>query len=107
MLIAGSPQTPALGSAVAAAVTAGSAAGGYDSWTEAQQRMTTLKEKRFSPQASAHAVYDELYGIYRELHDAFGGRRVAADLGTLMKRLLDVKDRAVAAPSSTAAETVV
>ena len=30
MLIAGSPQTPALGAAVSAAVTAGAAAGGYD-----------------------------------------------------------------------------
>ena len=29
MLVAGSPQTPALGSAVSAAVTAGAAAGGY------------------------------------------------------------------------------
>ena len=36
MLIAGSPQTPALGAAVAAAVTAGSAAGGYDAG-EAQE----------------------------------------------------------------------
>ena len=105
MLIAGSPQTPALGSAVAAAVTAGSGAGGYDSWTDAQERMTTLKEKRFSPQASARAVYNELYGIYRELHDAFGGR-ATADLGTLMKRLLDVKERAVAATVSPAAEPV-
>ena len=51
MLIAGSPQTPALGAAVSAAVTAGAAAGGYDDWTEAQDRMTTLKEKRFAPDA--------------------------------------------------------
>src|SRR5205823_3590856 len=35
MLIAGSPQTPALGAAVAAAVTAGAAAGGYDRWEDA------------------------------------------------------------------------
>ena len=97
MLIAGSPQTPALGSAVAAAVTAGSAAGGYDSWTDAQRRMTTLKEKRFSPQPAARAVYDQLYGIYRELHDAFGAVSGArGDLGTLMKRLLTIKERAVA-----------
>ena len=34
MLIAGSPQTPALGAAVSAAVTAGAAAGGYDDWTD-------------------------------------------------------------------------
>jgi L-ribulokinase len=96
MLIAGSPQTPALGSAVSAAVTAGASAGGYDSWSEAQDRMTTLKAKRFDPDAAAHAVYDDLYGIYRELHDVFGGVPGArADLGTLMKRLLAVKARSV------------
>src|SRR5438094_8684397 len=45
MLIAGSPQTPALGAAVSAAVTAGAREGGYDKWDDAQDRMTTLKEK--------------------------------------------------------------
>ena len=49
------------------------AAGGYDDWTDAQQRMTSVKEKRFVPDAAAHAVYNELYAIYRELHDGFGG----------------------------------
>jgi L-ribulokinase len=94
MLIAGSPQTPALGSAVAAAVTAGAAAGGYATWTEAQERMTTLKDKRFEPRADARRVYDELYAIYRELHDAFGGVPGACqDLASLMKRLLAVKER--------------
>ncbi|HEV3484560.1 MAG TPA: ribulokinase, partial [Vicinamibacterales bacterium] len=73
MLIAGSPQTPALGAAVSAAVTAGRPTGGYDRWDDAQGRMTTLKEKRFTPNPDAQVVYDELYGIYRELHDAFGG----------------------------------
>ena len=100
MLIAGSPQTPALGAAVSAAVTAGAAGGGYDTWTEAQDRMTSLKAKRFDPRPDAKAVYDELYGIYRQLHDAFGLPAVAAakagaspDLGTLMKRLLALKER--------------
>ena len=94
MLIAGSPQTPALGAALSAAVTAGASAGGYDDWNEAQQRMTTLKTKRFEPDRAAHAVYDELYAIYHELHDAFGGVAGArADAGSLMKRLLAVKAR--------------
>jgi len=94
MLIAGSPQTPALGSAVSAAVTAGSAAGGYDDWTEAQRRMTTLKEKRFEPRPDARAVYDELYAIYRELHDSFGGVPGASgDFSSVMKRLLALKTR--------------
>jgi L-ribulokinase len=92
MLIAGSPQTPALGSAVAAAVTAGAAAGGYDGWQDAQDKMTTLKDQRFEPEPAAQAVYDKLYGIYRELHDTFGGvAGAAANLGTLMKRLLAIK----------------
>ena len=95
MLIAGSPQTPALGAAVAAAVTAGSAVGGHDEWTAAQDRMTTLKAKRFEPRPAARQVYDELYAIYRELHDAFGGVPGGShDLGSLMKRLLDIKERA-------------
>jgi L-ribulokinase len=103
MLIAGSPQTPALGAAVAAAVTAGAAAGGYDSWHAAQDRMTSLKAKRFEPAPVARAVYDELYAIYRELHDVFGGVPGArADLGTVMKRLLAIKAR----PTAQVAETV-
>lgn len=94
MLIAGSPQTPALGSAVSAAVTAGAEAGGYATWDEAQRRMTTLKAKRFEPRPAATKTYDALYGIYRELHDAFGGVPGAgADLGSLMKRLLNVKEQ--------------
>jgi L-ribulokinase len=58
--------------------------------------MTTLKDKRFAPDAAAHRVYDKLYAIYRELHDAFGGVAGGrpADLATTMKRLLDVKDGA-------------
>ena len=95
MLIAGSPQTPALGSAVSAAVTAGAAAGGYDSWTQAQDRMTSLKQKRFDPRPHAKPVYDELYAIYRELHDSFGGVAGAqGNLATVMKRLLDIKTTA-------------
>jgi L-ribulokinase len=95
MLIAGSPQTPALGAAISAAVAAGEAAGGYARFEDAQARMTSLKEKQFVPTPQAHAMYDELYGIYRELHDAFGGVAGAkADFGTLMKRLLAIRDRA-------------
>ncbi|MCA1650286.1 MAG: ribulokinase, partial [Acidobacteria bacterium] len=97
MLIAGSPQTPALGAAVAAAVTAGLPAGGYGTWTDAQQAMTTVKEKQFAPDAGARAVYDELFGLYRELHDSFGGAPGAtADIGSIMKRLLEIRHRVIA-----------
>jgi L-ribulokinase len=90
MLVAGSPQTPALGSAISAAV----AAGVHPTFEAAQDRMTSLKEKSFTPDPAARAVYDELYRMYRELHDTFGGVSGAkADLPTLMKRLLAVRER--------------
>jgi len=97
MHVAGSPQTPALGAAIAAAVAAGSPAGGYDGFDAAQRRMTSLETRRYTPNPEAMAVYHELYGLYRELHDVFGGvpdRR--ADLGSLMKRLLLIRERATA-----------
>ncbi|HSB37516.1 MAG TPA: FGGY-family carbohydrate kinase, partial [Gaiellaceae bacterium] len=97
MLIAGSAQTPALGSAIAAAVTAGEAKGGHASFERAQEKMSTLKEKRFTPDPAAARVYDELYGLYRELHDRFGGVPGAkADFPSLMKRLLAIREREIA-----------
>ncbi len=98
MLIAGSAQTPALGAAIAAAV----AAGRYATFEGAQQRMTTLKTKRFAPRPDARVVYDELYVMYRELHDAFGAVPDArADFATLMKRLLALRERAALRGSAT------
>jgi L-ribulokinase len=98
MLIAGSSQTPALGAALSAAVAAGAGTGGYDGFEDAQRHMTSVEERRFTPDPAAQAVYDELYSLYRELHDAFGGvPDVRADLATLMKRLLAIRERAVGA----------
>jgi L-ribulokinase len=102
MLVAGSPQAPALGAAIGAAVVAGTAAGGYATFEEAQRAMTSLKPGAFEPNPAAVKVYDELYGMYRELHDTFGGIGDAAtggatgNLGSLMKRLLALRERIVA-----------
>ena len=86
MLIAGSSQAPALGAAISAAVTAGE----HASWAAAQQAMTSIREKRFLPDLFAHAVYNELYSIYCELHDEFGNV-TNMNLGTVMKRLLEIR----------------
>lgn len=92
MLVAGSAQTPALGAALAAAVTAGEAAGGHARFDAAQEKMTRLAPRRFTPDPAATRAYDALYALYRELHDSFGGVAGArADLGTLMKRLLALR----------------
>ncbi len=98
MHVAGSSQTPALGAAMSSAVAAGASAGGFDTFEDAQARMTALAPNAFEPDPSATSVYDELYGVYRELHDGFGGVGDArVDYGTLMKRLLAIRERAVAA----------
>ena len=90
MLIAGSDQACALGSAVVAAVAAGSDNGGYDDFVSAQKAMTRLDERVYQPDSEAQVVYDELYRLYKKVHDAFGGVAVE-DLAEIMKRLLEIK----------------
>jgi L-ribulokinase len=89
MLIAGASQAPALGAALSAAVTAGE----FESWTAAQQAMTSVKEKRFTPDPAAHAVYNQLYAIYKALHDEFGNVGNTY-LGPVMKQLLEISTSA-------------
>ena len=93
MFISGSSQTCALGSAVSAAVLAGSALGGYDDFETAQAKMTRLKDVSYQPNPDSQTVYDELFELYKQLHDAFGGV-VESNLGGVMKDLLKIKDRA-------------
>jgi L-ribulokinase len=83
-----SSQTPALGSAMFAAVAAGSALGGYDSIVDAASRMARLRETSYRPNPAHRAVYDQLYDEYRTLHDYFG--RGANDV---MKRLKALRAR--------------
>ncbi|MBL4575872.1 MAG: ribulokinase [Opitutaceae bacterium] len=93
MLISGSDQACALGSAIVAAVVAGSAKGGYDDFVSAQKAMTTLDESVYKPDPESQVVYGELYRLYKKIHDAFGGVSVE-DLTEVMKRLLELKKEA-------------
>jgi L-ribulokinase len=93
MQVAGSSQACALGSAVSAAVLAGPERGGHPDFKTAQQAMTSLREIQYTPNPADKAVYDELYAIYRRLHDAFGGLNKAADLSGVMKELIGIRER--------------
>ncbi|MBI3736667.1 hypothetical protein HY256_09175, partial [Candidatus Sumerlaeota bacterium] len=42
----------------------------------------------------AHAVYQELFSLYQDLHDAFGTNFWKGNLGHVMKRLIDIRTRA-------------
>lgn len=90
MLVAGSSQACALGSAVSAAVLAGA----HKDFPTAQKKMTSLKKVAYRPRAKARRTYDQLYALYRQLHDSFGGRAPNADLGRVMKELLALKETA-------------
>ncbi len=72
IVIAGTHQGGALGSAMHGAVAAGSAAGGYDDIVDAARAMATLREERYTPNPEAKAVYDRLFDEYVTLHDYFG-----------------------------------
>jgi L-ribulokinase len=93
MKVSRSAQTCALGSAIAGAVVAGRPRGGHDGYAAAQKAMTGLKPKVFKPNARAHAVYRELYPLYRTLHDAFGTPDWHGNLYGVMKSLIDIRAR--------------
>lgn len=94
MSVSRSAQTCALGAAVAGSVAAGKSSGGYADVPSAQKAMTALRPKVYKPNAKAHAVYKELYGLYRQMHDALGTKDGNGNLYGVMKRLLDIRAKA-------------
>ncbi len=91
--ISRSAQTCALGAAIAGAVVAGKERGGYTNYAEAQKAMTALRPKAFSPNPRAHAVYQQLYSLYRKLHDSFGTPQPNGSLYPLMKELIQIRNQ--------------
>jgi L-ribulokinase len=87
MKVSRSAQTCALGSAIAGAVVAGV----HKDFAAAQKAMTGLKTKIYRPNREAHAVYRELYPLYRTLHDAFGTKAWNGNLHDIMKKLIDIR----------------
>lgn len=87
MLVSGSSQACALGSAVSAAVLAGA----HPDFPTAQRKMTSLKKVAYRPKPAAQKAYDRLYALYRQVHDSFGGLNKSADLSRVMKDLLALK----------------
>ncbi|MCX6874082.1 MAG: ribulokinase [Verrucomicrobia bacterium] len=87
MRLSRSSQACALGSAIGAAVVAGA----HPDFKTAQAAMTGLKDTTYTPIPENQVIYHQLYALYRELHDAFGGVCTSADLGHVMKDLLALK----------------
>jgi len=94
MKVSRSSQTCALGSAIAAAVVAGKAKGGYNNFADAQDAMTGVREITYKPIAENQKVYQQLYKLYKQLHDAFGTVGYGSPLYDVMKDLLSIKEKA-------------
>ncbi len=90
MKISRSAQTCALGSAVAAAVVGGA----HPDFAQAQAAMCGIKDTTFKPIAANHKVYQKLYKLYRRLHDGFGIQGKVLGMGSVMKELLAIKEKA-------------
>ncbi len=93
MKLARSEQTCALGAALFGAVAAGREAGGFATVAEAQSAICGTRSLIFTPNPAAQAVYAEIYPLYRNLHDAFGGLNCSAQLGQVMKSLIAIRER--------------
>ena len=88
MKVSRSEQTCALGAAIF-----GAAAAGVASVAELQSKVTATREKVYHPIPENHAVYQELYVLYRTLHDAFGTAAWSGSLHSVMKKLLEIRER--------------
>jgi len=87
-----SAQSCALGAAIAGAVVAPKEAGGYESVPKAQKAMCGVKERTFKPIPENRKTYQELYKLYKQIHDAFGTKQYSESLYNVMKDLLRIKD---------------
>ena len=54
--------------------------------------MTSLKDVSYSPIPKNQEIYHQMYALYRQLHDAFGGRNTQADLSRVMPALIQLRN---------------
>ncbi len=92
--LAGSGQSPALGSAMHAAV----AAGVYENIRAASEKMGKLSDAVVTPIPENQAVYDKLYAEYKTLYSYFGRGE-----NDVMKRLKQIKRDAMGASMASTA----
>ena len=95
MEISRSTQTCALGAAIAGAVVAGKQAGGYNNFAEANDKMTGIQEAKYTPDPENVGIYNQLYSLYKQLHDMFGTKDYAENLYGLMKKLMNIRDEVI------------
>jgi len=91
MKISRSGQTCALGAAIFGAVVGGA----HDTTEHAQLEMTGFRDDVYRPKPENVKVYERLYRLYLQLHDAFGGvkGRDNPSMGNVMKDLIAIRNQ--------------
>ena len=89
MEISSNSQSCALGAAIAAAVVGNK----YDNFEEAIDCMTMVDEKKYIPNEGNKKIYDQLFLLYKQLHDAFGADKNGKKLNNVMKDLIKIRNQ--------------
>ena len=84
-------ETCAPGGAVASTV----ATGYYPDFETAMDKMTAKSNIAFHPVKEHQLIYNELFALYLDLHDAFCTKGTVRDLSRTMKKLLEIKRKAM------------
>lgn len=92
--IADSEQTVAVGAAIMGAYTAMKEHSGFETVSEIQKRVCKIKNEKYIPQKSESKTYQELYVLYKTLHNSFGIANESKNINlfSVMKDLLKIKD---------------
>ena len=91
--IAESDQTCAVGAAICGAVAAGKNVGGFETIEDAQKTICSLRNEVYKPNPESHSVYEKLYEMYQQIHDAFGTKTGSSILGHVMKKLIVIREQ--------------
>lgn len=79
-------------SAVGAAIFAAICGGYFKNVKQAQKKICKFKKKSYKPKKENTKIYDEIFALYKQLHDAFGTKNYRKSLFNVMKKLLEIKN---------------
>lgn len=91
--VAENQETVALGAAIIGGYIARKESGEAESIEEIQQTVCSTQPEPYQPRPEENEHYQELYELYKKVHDAFGREDQQANLGKVMKQLKSLKER--------------
>ncbi len=93
--VSASKQTCAVGAAIFGAIAAGKEKSGFENVQEAQKKICRFKPVVYKPVQANHSIYNQIYPIYRKLHDIFGTPSYTENLYGIMKDLLKIRSSTI------------